>query len=485
MSALLHRQRRLVPQQALAIAAGILEGLHAAHQIGVVHRDVKPPNIFLTAPTTVKVLGFRHRQDQGRQRRDHGARHGGRHAALHVARAGARVRAVDARSDIYATGLMLFEMVSGVGPFDDARDHNELLLAHFGRKAPLLSSVSVVAPELDALVAGMLAKDPRERPPSARHVAETLRALAQRYAHYVAHRGPDRQRAAPRVSEPPTRVEGQRRPSPPPQPATRPDGLAALLVTQSGDTTIVQPALEIATTAAHAAGRTSRSVYPMRQRRHPRCYGPDTLVDPLTKAPTAVPAPAAERTEMLLNAPHVPGSRPLTDPGPDSHGRAARGGGEPHAAAGGPDAFGAASRRRLAASARAPWRWSRRRSCCWWAVGSGCAAPAPLNPRPPRTARPCSLRLRSSNPLRWRRLRRTIRVPRRHRSTLLNLTARKRPHRSSGADKPTASPVTSGKSSRKSRCLDARQHRLVASAIGARGRPLPIGSQPGMPSSGL
>ena len=162
LAAVLHRYRRLLPQPALAIAAGILEGLHAAHQIGVVHRDVKPPNIFLTAPTSVKILDFgiakiRDAKDVITAR---GLAVG---TPRYMSPEQAQGTAVDARSDIYATGLMLFEMVSGVGPFDDARDHNELLLAHLGRKAPLLSSVSVVAPELDAIVAGMLAKDPRER----------------------------------------------------------------------------------------------------------------------------------------------------------------------------------------------------------------------------------------------------------------------------------------------------------------------------------
>jgi len=316
LAGLLHRHRRLIPQQALAIAAGILDGLHAAHQIGVVHRDVKPPNIFLTAPTTVKVLdfGIAKIKDAKDVITARGLAVG---TPRYMSPEQAHGSPVDARSDIYATGLMLFEMVSGVGPFDDARDHNELLLAHLGRNAPLLSSISVVAPELDAVVASMLAKDPRERPPTARHVADTLRALGQRYSHYVATEAPTVNAPRTPISEPPTRVEGRRRASSQAPAATRPDGVAAFGRGGSGDTTTVQPALELATTAAHTLpdpNVTQR--LPDAPAPAPSFYGPDTLLDAVTKAPTVIPEAAPERTEMLLRAPALPGERAPTDPGP-------------------------------------------------------------------------------------------------------------------------------------------------------------------------
>lgn len=312
LSMLLYRQRRLLPQQALAIAAGILEGLHAAHQIGVVHRDVKPPNIFLTGPLVVKVLdfGIAKIKDAKDVITARGIAVG---TPRYMSPEQARGTAVDARSDIYATGLMLFEMLSGVGPYDDARDHNELLVAQLSRPAPLLSSVSVVAPELDALVAAMLAKDPRERPASAQHVAQTLRDLSQRYARYAGAETPTvNAQLRPVSHEPPTRVEGQRRQSlpAPAGAATRPDG-----VIPEGDKTIEQPAFEVATTAVFALPNpniTQRLPEPAPP--PATLYGSDTLVDPLTRAPTA--APAQERTERLP-LPHVaPGQRLLTDPGP-------------------------------------------------------------------------------------------------------------------------------------------------------------------------
>lgn len=321
LAQVLHRYRRLLPQHALPIAAGILEGLHAAHQIGVVHRDVKPPNIFLTGPTTVKVLdfGIAKIKDAKDVITARGLAVG---TPRYMSPEQAQGTAVDARSDIYATGLMLFEMVSGDGPFDDAKDHNELLLAHLGRKAPLLSSISVVAPELDAIVAGMLAKDPRERPGNAQKVAETLRALAQRYANFVATDVPTLSQPTPRPrsSEPPTRVDGPRRASSPAPAPTRPDGIAGARRAE-GDTTTAQPAFEIATTLAQplpgiGAGHTQR--LPDAPLATPSLYGPETLVDPVTQAPTAIPAPAplSERTERLLALPHHAAGTPLTDAGP-------------------------------------------------------------------------------------------------------------------------------------------------------------------------
>jgi len=318
LATLMHRQRRLPAPQALGIAAGLLEGLHAAHQIGVVHRDVKPPNVFLTAGA-VKILDFgiakiRDAKDVITAR---GIAVG---TPRYMSPEQAQGTAVDARSDIYATGLILFEMVSGVGPFDDAKDHNQLLLAHLGRKAPLLSSISVVAPELDALVAGMLAKDPRERPASARVVAETLRSLRERYAHFVGTDAPTvdvAPRPAPSL-EPPTRVEGPRRSAPAPA-ATRPDGLAASGRAPSeggGDTTTLQPAIEVATTAAHLSlppGSTQRLPHAATT---PSFFGPDTVVDPPTQAPTAVPASSPVHTEMLLVAPPAPGANVEADAGP-------------------------------------------------------------------------------------------------------------------------------------------------------------------------
>jgi eukaryotic-like serine/threonine-protein kinase len=317
LATLLHRARRLLPQQALAIAASVLEGLHAAHQIGVVHRDVKPPNIFLTGPTTVKVLdfGIAKIRDANDVITARGMAVG---TPRYMSPEQANGTPVDARSDIYATGLILFEMVSGVGPFDDARDPNELLLAQLGRKAPLLSSISVVAPELDALVAGMLAKDPRERPGDARQVAETLRALATRYERYV---GTD----VPTISggnkssvsvELPTRVEGRRASrSPGAGPATRPDGVAARGPASSDDTTAVQPRLEVATTAVPQSSRAQATQH-LPEPQPPVLYGPDTLVDSATSAPTA--APAAERTEhteMLLAVPPTPSGQAPRDVG--------------------------------------------------------------------------------------------------------------------------------------------------------------------------
>lgn len=175
LAARLKRDGRLHPAEAARIAAEILEGLTAAHEIGIVHRDVKPPNIFLQRDGSVKLLDF------GIAKVHSSAMNiTGRGVAVGTPRymspEQARGDRVDGRADLYAVGLILFEVLAGSGPFDRAGDGNDLLLAHLTRTPPQVSQLAGWVPMiLDSLVAALLAKDPRQRPASARAAAQELR----------------------------------------------------------------------------------------------------------------------------------------------------------------------------------------------------------------------------------------------------------------------------------------------------------------------
>lgn len=180
LAALLRQKRRLHVLEAVHIAASVLEALSAAHEIGIIHRDVKPANVFIVQGGLVKLLDFGIAKiaDATSVVTARGLAVG---TPRYMSPEQARGDRVDGRSDLYGAALLLFEMIAGVGPFDDARDSNELLLAHMAREAPPLSSLVMgVSPELERLLAGMLAKDCRQRPATARIAAERLREFAVR-----------------------------------------------------------------------------------------------------------------------------------------------------------------------------------------------------------------------------------------------------------------------------------------------------------------
>ncbi len=177
LGARLRRERRIAPAEAIDLAAAVVDALGAAHTIGVVHRDVKPANIFLVGGVVPKLLDFgvAKSADVVNVVTGRGVAVG---TPRYMAPEQVKGERVDGRSDLYACGLVLFEMLTGVGPFDDARDSNELLLAHATRPPPRVSEfVMGVPPELDELVLGLLCKDPRGRPELASRVAASLRAL--------------------------------------------------------------------------------------------------------------------------------------------------------------------------------------------------------------------------------------------------------------------------------------------------------------------
>ncbi len=177
LRAKMRRERRLATGEAIAIAIEVLEALAAAHDLGVVHRDVKPANVFMVGPRRIKLLdfGIAKLAVGGVTITARGVTLG---TPRYLSPEQARGDPVDGRTDLYAVGLLLFEMLTGRGPFDEDRDPNALFLAHLTRTAPRLDAFLPGAePRLVDLVARLLSKRPSERPGAARTVASALRQL--------------------------------------------------------------------------------------------------------------------------------------------------------------------------------------------------------------------------------------------------------------------------------------------------------------------
>jgi serine/threonine-protein kinase len=295
----MRRTRRFPVSEAVAIAAGVLEGLAAAHQINVVHRDVKPPNIFLLGDGRPKVLDFgvaKIVDDPGVVT----ARGIAVGTPRYMSPEQARGESVDGRADVYSTGLILFEMIAGVSPFDDARDANELILAHLVRRPPSLATLAMgVPPELDAAVGRMLAKGRDERPATALEAARILRGLAPALANLAKAES----RSSPPPSAAPTDVTLV--PTEAPHDTTRPDGLASRRPppTLGSESSASLAGRSEPAPAAPGRVRSADSTQP-RLRTAWATAGADTLIAPPSFAPTASPRGDARiRTEVLTAVP--------------------------------------------------------------------------------------------------------------------------------------------------------------------------------------
>jgi eukaryotic-like serine/threonine-protein kinase len=169
---LLREHGRLGPREALGITSGVLTGLAAAHQAGIVHRDVKPENVLLGEGNTVKVADFGlARAASAVSRTRTGMLIG---TAAYLAPEQVSRSASDARTDVYATGVMLFEMLTGSQPHTG---DSPLVVAHkhVNDVVPAPSSVVPGLPaSLDALVALATSRDPELRPADA---GQFLRAI--------------------------------------------------------------------------------------------------------------------------------------------------------------------------------------------------------------------------------------------------------------------------------------------------------------------
>ncbi len=175
---LMEKAGAMPPERACRIAAQIAGALSAAHAAGIVHRDLKPDNVMLPdgdhEGDIVKVLDFgmaKMQQDTDTQETkltQHGAVYG---TPAYMAPEQAAGQEVDSRADLYALGLMLYEMLAGKGPFE-AEQVMALLIKQMTEKAPPLPAT--VPRPLSKIVMRMLEKKPEARQQTADEVISQL-----------------------------------------------------------------------------------------------------------------------------------------------------------------------------------------------------------------------------------------------------------------------------------------------------------------------
>ncbi|TMK36837.1 MAG: serine/threonine protein kinase [Actinobacteria bacterium] len=179
----LRRTGRIEPVRAVAIAMGIAAGLAAAHERGIVHRDVKPSNVFLTPSDDAKIgdFGIARLERPDATLTLAGQAFG---SPPYMSPEQAMGGKVDARSDLYSLGCVLFQIIAGTPPFS-GDDAVSLAYQHVHTTPPRVDALDPAVPaELGALVAGLMAKDPDNRPASAEEVRRALASMP------IAHEGP-------------------------------------------------------------------------------------------------------------------------------------------------------------------------------------------------------------------------------------------------------------------------------------------------------
>ncbi len=163
------------PEQALIIVSGVLEALAYSHQHGIVHRDIKPANVIITHNGAVKVMDF------GIARALHGASTTMTQTGMvmgtpqYLSPEQALGKAVDHRSDLYATGCLLYELLALRPPFTGETPLSVVYQHVQDIPTPPSQVSDGVPPELDGLVMRSLAKEPDDR----FQTAEEMRGLVQ------------------------------------------------------------------------------------------------------------------------------------------------------------------------------------------------------------------------------------------------------------------------------------------------------------------
>jgi serine/threonine-protein kinase len=175
----LQEEHRLSPERALQMTDGILRALDYSHRGGIVHRDIKPANVMLTSSGEVKVMDFGIARALADSAATMTATAQVIGTAQYLSPEQARGERVDARSDIYSTGCVLYELLTGRPPFQ-GDSPVAIAYQHVREEAPQPSQLDPSIPQYaNAIVMKALAKDPNYRYQSASEMRADIQRASQ------------------------------------------------------------------------------------------------------------------------------------------------------------------------------------------------------------------------------------------------------------------------------------------------------------------
>jgi serine/threonine-protein kinase len=152
----------MAPRLAVGVSRQICRGLHAAHEQGIIHRDIKPQNVLIDAKGEVKLMdfGIARMAETPEAMTQAGLIVGTPH---YMSPEQVQGKQLDARTDVYAMGILIYEMLIGRRPFESS-SLTGVLTAHITEPAkPPIDQRPEIGRELNAIVMRCLAKNPAER----------------------------------------------------------------------------------------------------------------------------------------------------------------------------------------------------------------------------------------------------------------------------------------------------------------------------------
>jgi serine/threonine protein kinase len=204
---LLDREERFALADTVRVMDDLLVGLQFSHERGVVHRDIKPANVMLTSAGQAKIADFGIARIESSSMTQAGTLLG---TPAYMSPEQFMGQVVDARTDIYSSGVLLYLLLTGERPFEGGMSSIMHKALNTEPSAPSLLSVTA-PPSFDAVVRRAMAKRPEDRFPSARALAEAIHAAVEHKADLAVGEY-EATIAAPQPQKPPPRVV----PVPPP-----------------------------------------------------------------------------------------------------------------------------------------------------------------------------------------------------------------------------------------------------------------------------